>query len=113
MHELTLAERALHIVTAAAEQAEASRVTRIRLSIGALAHVDADALQYSCEIVSRGTLADGARFEVERLPGQAHCGNCRAQISLCHIGDACPVCGGFDLTISDGDQLRIIDISVT
>lgn len=112
MHELTLAERAIGIVEAAARQAEARRVTRIRLAIGALAHVDPDSLQYCCEVVSRGTLAEGAQLVIERLPGRAWCEPCNANVVLERIGEPCPLCKGYALTIIDGDQMQVLDVGI-
>ncbi|GAB2894298.1 hydrogenase maturation nickel metallochaperone HypA [Uliginosibacterium flavum] len=112
MHELTLAERAIGIVEAAARKAEARRVTRIRLSIGALAHVDPDTMQYCCEVVSRDTLAAGAQIEVVRAPGLAWCATCSAEVALKQIGEPCPQCGGYQLNITDGDQMQVVDISI-
>jgi hydrogenase nickel incorporation protein HypA/HybF len=112
MHELTLAEHAMGIVEAAARKAEAKRVTRIRLSIGVLAHVDPDTMQYCCEVVSRGSLAEGAQIEVERAPGLAWCGTCNAEVALKQVGEPCPQCGGYQLKITDGDQMQVVDISI-
>lgn len=112
MHELTLAESAVGIAVRAAENAAAKRITRIRLSIGALAHIDADAMQYCCEMVSRGTLADGAAIAIDRTPGIAQCHGCGKQIELSKVGDPCPQCGSFQLEVTDGDQMQVVDIGV-
>jgi hydrogenase nickel incorporation protein HypA/HybF len=112
MHELSLAERALQIVDTAARQAQASRVTRIRLAVGALAHVDAETLRYCCELVSRDTLAAGARIDIERLAGRAHCRRCAADVALQQIGEACPHCGSFDLNVTGGDQLQVLEVAI-
>lgn len=112
MHELTLAERALGIVDKTARAAGAQRVTRIRLSIGALAHVDPDTMQYCCEVVSRDSLAEGAQIEVTRAPGLAWCSTCQAEVALAQVGEPCPACGGYQLRITDGDQMQVVDISI-
>jgi len=112
MHELTLAERAVALAEEVARRADARRITRIRLAIGALAHVDADTLTYCCGLVARDTLAEGAEITTERVAGQAWCANCKQQVALSHAADACPHCGGHGLEITDGDQMRILDISI-
>ncbi|WP_028536396.1 hydrogenase maturation nickel metallochaperone HypA [Paludibacterium yongneupense] len=112
MHELTLAESVLEIVGAAARRAGASRVTGVRLAIGALAHVESDTLQYCCEVASRDTIAADARFSIERPPGRAWCAACAAEVGLERWGMPCPQCQGFDLSITDGDQMRVLDIDI-
>lgn len=112
MHELTLAEHALRIVEKAAQKADAQRVTRIKLAIGALAHIDPDAMQYCCEMVARGTLAEGASIEIERTPGLARCTDCQQEVELKQVGEPCPLCGGYQLQVTDGDQMRVVNIGI-
>ena len=112
MHELTLAEHALRIVEKTARQAQAQRVTRIKLAIGALAHVDPETMQYCCEMVSRGTFAEGACIEIIRTPGVATCSDCGRVVELAQIGDACPGCGSYRLEVTDGDQMLVVDIGI-
>lgn len=112
MHELTLAEQALRIVEAAARKAQAQRVTRIRLAVGALAHVDPETLQYCCEVVSRDTLAAGASIEIERRPGLAWCADCQSEVALSQWGMPCPQCAGYQLSIVQGDEMQVVNIGV-
>lgn len=112
MHELTLAERAVSIVERTARAAAANRVTRIRLAIGVLAHVDAETLQYCCGIAARGTLAEGAEILVETCSGRAWCEDCERETVLARLGDPCRECGGFRLRVSDGDRMQVLDIGI-
>ena len=112
MHELTLAESMIDIVERAAAQAEVSKVTRVRLSIGALAHVESDALLYCCEVVSRGGVAAGARFEVDRPPGRARCNACGQIFVLESLAIGCPNCVSHDLLVLDGEQMKVVEIGV-
>jgi len=112
MHELTLAESMMEIVESAAAQARVTKVTRVRLSIGALAHVESDALLYCCEIVSRGGVAAGACFEVERPPGRAQCKVCEQEFVLNHLALGCPHCAAHNLLVLDGEQMKVVEIGV-
>lgn len=112
MHELTLAERAMAIAERAARADNALRITRVRLAVGALAHVDPDTLAYCCGVVGRGTLAEGAAIEVERRAGRAWCEPCAREVALPRIGEPCPHCGGFSLQITDGDQMQVLDVGI-
>lgn len=112
MHELSLAERAIAIVEKAAQQAGAQRVTRVRLRVGALAHVDAETLVYCCGLVAQSGLAAGAKIEFEREAGLAWCEDCAREVPLEQIGAGCPECGGHALEVRDGDRLSVLDIGV-
>ena len=112
MHEVAIARSILEIVAEEARAQGFSRVTKIRLAIGALATVEPDALAFGFEAVSRGTQAEGAALDIERPPGRARCEQCGARWALLQRGDACPACGGFDMTVTGGDELRVIDLEV-
>lgn len=112
MHELSLAERAMAIVEKTAAQAGARRITRVRLRVGALAHVEADTLVYCCEMVAASGLAAGAVIECEREAGRVWCETCACEQPLSRIGDPCPVCGGYALQVRDGDRLSVVDIGI-
>ena len=112
MHELSLAERVIEIVEGAARKAGAQQVHLIRLSVGALAHVEPETLQFCCELVSRDSIAAGARIEVLSAPGKAWCETCQTEIELEQVGMPCSHCGGFKLKITDGDQMQVLEIGV-
>ncbi|MBV8047149.1 MAG: hydrogenase maturation nickel metallochaperone HypA [Paludibacterium sp.] len=112
MHELMLAESVVRLVEDTARQAGAKRVTRVRLALGALAHVDPDALLYCCELVARDGVAAGAVYEVDRPAAEAWCANCLRIVVPAAAGASCPDCGGFELDIRAGEEMRVIDIAV-
>jgi hydrogenase nickel incorporation protein HypA/HybF len=55
---------------------------------------------------------DGANFEIEEPPGQAWCLGCSQTVTIAQRGDACPVCGGYQLQPSGGMELRVLDMQV-
>jgi hydrogenase nickel incorporation protein HypA/HybF len=112
MHELSLAESVIHIVESAARKAGADRVTRVRLAVGALAHVDPDALLYCCELVARDGVAAAAVFDIDRPPAEAWCDDCQKNVALEKVGFPCPECGGFHVTVTAGEEMQVIDIVV-
>jgi hydrogenase nickel incorporation protein HypA/HybF len=112
MHELSLAENVIRIVESAAQRAKAQRVSRVRLAIGALAHVDADTLQFCCTLAARQTLLAEAQFEIEQTSGRAHCASCQQDVELNQIGFPCPRCGGFELRVIAGEEMQVLEITV-
>ncbi len=112
MHEMALAESMLEIVEATARKHGASRVSAVRLEIGALSHVAVDALRFCFDAVTRGSLAEGAALEIDATPGEAWCMPCGDRVALAQLGDPCPRCGGFQLTVTRGDAMRVKDIAI-
>lgn len=112
MHEMSLAEGAMELIAEAARREGFVRVRTVWLEIGRLAAVEPDALRFCFDAVMTGTLAEGARLEIVDLPGQAWCGQCQVDVILLEDDGICPQCGGFELRITGGDQMRLKEMEV-
>ncbi|MDQ2089736.1 hydrogenase maturation nickel metallochaperone HypA [Marimonas arenosa] len=112
MHEMALAEGVLRICEDHARRAGADKVVAVWLEVGALSHVDPDALAFSFTAVVKGTLADGARLEIARLPGRAWCHDCGQAVPVKSLVDACPECGGYKLQVTAGEDMRVKEMEV-
>jgi hydrogenase nickel incorporation protein HypA/HybF len=112
MHEMALAESMLEIVESTARKNGAERVLAVRLEIGALAQVEPDALRFCFDAVTRGSLAREARLEIVTTPGAAWCMPCSETVALAALGLPCPRCGSYQLTVSQGDAMRVKDIEI-
>ena len=112
MHEMSLAESMLEIVEDTARRSAATRVAVVWLELGALAQVERDALRFCFDVVTRGSLAEGARLEIVDRAGAAWGMPCGERVPLAALGDACPCCGGYQLQIVDGTEMRVKEIAV-
>lgn len=112
MHEMSLAESVREIVDEAARANGARRVTRVRLEIGKLAQVEIEAMRFAFDIVKRGSLAQGAQLDIVEPDGTAWCMPCAAPVAIAQRGDACPQCGSYQLQVTGGDRMRVMDIEI-
>lgn len=112
MHEMALCEGVLDILVEEAKRQRFSRVRAVRLEIGAFSHVEPEAMRFCFDAVSRGTIAEAARFEVIDVPGQAWCMNCSQSVAIARRLDPCPACGSYQLQVTAGDDLRVKDLEV-
>lgn len=112
MHEMAIAESVLEIVVAAARRNAAARVEAVQLELGALSSVEAGALVFCFDAVTRGSLAEGAALEIVTLPGEAWCMACADRVALRRRGDPCPRCGGFELRVVRGEEMRVKEIAI-
>lgn len=67
MHEASLMKNLMWKVEALAREHGAGRVTRLGVKLGALSHFSPDHFREHFEQASRGTVAEGARLEIELL----------------------------------------------
>lgn len=112
MHEMSLCESILQVLEEQAKVQDYARVKVLRLEIGALAGVEPEAMRFGFDVVKRGTLAEDAELEIIHVPGQAWCMPCGKTVSIQQRFDACPHCGGYQLQISGGEELRIKELEV-
>lgn len=112
MHEMALCESILGILEEQARTQAYSRVRRVRLEVGALSCVEPEALRFNFEVVTRGSLAEGASLELIDAPGQAWCLWCCQTVEVTGLLDACPQCGSHQTQVTGGDQLQIRELEV-
>lgn len=112
MHELSLIEGMREILEAAAKDAKAARILRVRVEAGAFAAVEPEALRFAWDAVMRGSLAEGAMLELTVLPGRAFCYDCLKRVEIAERLSPCPLCGGERLMPEGSDGLRIKDMEV-
>ena len=112
MHELALTESIVEIVSEAAQKQGASKVTRVFVDVGALSHVEPDALQFCWSASATGTLAEGAILEIARVPGAGWCADCKRTVRLAERFSPCPACGGYSVQMTAGDELKVREMEI-
>jgi hydrogenase nickel incorporation protein HypA/HybF len=112
MHEMALAESVREIVDETARANGARRVAAVRLEIGRLAQVEVDSMRFAFDVVTRGSLAEGARLEIVQPEGSAWCMRCCETVAIGRRGDACPNCGSHQLQVTGGERMRVLEIEI-
>jgi hydrogenase nickel incorporation protein HypA/HybF len=112
MHELAVTESIIEIVLRHARQAGATRVTRIDLLIGDLSSIVDDSVQFYFDMISKGTIAEGARLAFNRVPGRFRCWDCQATFAPDGRAYLCPECGGARVEVVAGREFRVESIEV-
>ncbi len=112
MHELGITRSIIEIAEAHARRQQARRVLSVTVAIGELSGVMVEAVEFCFEACSRGTLLEGARLVVERIPGRGRCPACGAVPDLDPQTFACPACGALGLERLQGEELRVLELEV-
>ena len=112
MHEISLAEGVLQLIEDAAHQQEFTKVTTVWLEIGQLAGVEAEAMRFCFDAVTRGSVAEGAQLEILATPGAGWCMQCSATVALSEVFGACPQCGTHQVQVTGGTQMRVKELEV-
>ena len=112
MHELSLCAGIVDVLREQARVHDYARVKTVWLEVGELATVEVEALRFGFDVATRGTLADGAALEIVTVPGSAWCVPCGREFATHQRFGPCPRCGGHQLRITAGDELRIKELEV-
>lgn len=107
MHEVSLMQNVISLVSDAAEAQGGGDVRSIHLKIGRMAGVNIDSLKFAFDIVSKGTVAEGGSLEIERVPLKLHCKGCGREFSPEQFSLTCPACGSSDMEILSGREMQV------
>jgi hydrogenase nickel incorporation protein HypA/HybF len=113
MHEMSLAEGVLDLIRDAAHQQNFSKVTTVWLEIGRLSNVEPESMAFCFDVVTKGSLAEGARLEIIATPGQGWCMQCSESVTIEEVFGDCPKCGGHQLQVTGGTEMRVKELEVT
>lgn len=113
MHELSIASGIVEAVTESAAAYPGARVLEVRVSIGALAGVIEDSLQFCWSVVTGDTPLAGSALVVRTLPVIVHCDACGADSELDGVQCfRCPQCGELAADLRQGRELEIESIEI-
>lgn len=112
MHELSIAQNILDIVRQNLPPGENVSVTVVRLSIGAMAGVMPDSLEFCFSAIAEGTPVEGATLEIEHVPLTVQCAACGRESVIAPVLFTCPKCGSTALTILRGRELQVREIEI-
>jgi hydrogenase nickel incorporation protein HypA/HybF len=122
MHEMSLAQSLLDL---ALEHAQGLPITTLVVRVGPLSGVVTESLDFCFEMLSEGTLAEGARLEYDQPPLGIRCRDCGTQVPIETdanlapydilaeaMAHGCPACGSQDLRMEGGFDFKLIEIEV-
>jgi hydrogenase nickel incorporation protein HypA/HybF len=113
MHELSLASSVVEYLQRLAGEQGMAKICEIHLEIGDMAHVEPRQLRYSLAMVSRGTVAEGAKIRIRRRRVTLKCQKCgsvsgfKLMDSFADFELKCPRCKSPDVEIDKGRELML------
>jgi hydrogenase nickel incorporation protein HypA/HybF len=113
MHELSVCLSLLDQVTAIAAQHHAERVDRILLRIGPLSGVEAALLRNAYPLAAAGSIAEGARLDIEAAPVRVHCTSCGADTDATPNRLLCGACGDWRTRLISGDEMLLANVELS
>ncbi len=112
MHEMSLAEGVLQLIEDAAREQKFAKVTTVWLEIGQLSGVEVEAMRFCFDAVTRDSIAAGAGLEIIALPGTGWCMECSLTVPMAEVFGECPRCGGHQMQVTGGTEMRVKELEV-
>jgi len=113
VHELSIVEALIEQVEKEVEHCgHQGRVLSLALTIGRLSGVNAEAVRFSYELLSPGTIVEGAELQISEPKATCCCRACGARTELDELDAYCPECGSDQIVIEGGRELLLQSIEL-
>ena len=112
MHELGIAQCIIDIALRAARDNGGGKISTVRIQAGELRSIIADQLQFCFAFAAKDTPAEGAKLEVDVLPIEAVCQDCRKEFRVKNFEFRCPDCRATSVRVVRGQELRIKEVEL-
>lgn len=114
MHELSIAQNVLEIVTEQCARDGYSKIDSVNLKIGRASGIMPDALIFAFDAIKSDSIANDAVMHIEEVPVTGLCNDCSSSFVVQeeYILN-CPVCGSSSFKIMSGREMDIIDMEVS
>jgi len=105
MHELAIADNLLRQVKGIVREERLVSLRAIALKVGALRQIVPETLKEAFASLAAGTVAAGAKIEIETIPPRVHCRDCGKEEE--GFLAACPSCQSIGIDLIAGRELFI------
>ncbi len=112
MHELSVMAYMLERVETHAERLGATKVVAINLVVGERSSFVDDSLLFYFDMLTPGTLAEGAQLNLRRTLMRCHCSRCDSDFHPTGPDFRCPDCDTVGQVTDDGSELLIESLEV-
>lgn len=112
MHELSVMSYLLDAVETRARELEAKQVLAINVVMGDRSSIVDDSLLFYFDMLTPGTLVEGARLNVRRTPMRFHCALCESDYTPTGADFECPTCRVVGRVTDEGTELLIESIEI-
>ena len=107
MHEVSIIENVVKIVSEKAIENKLTKVNKVSLKIGELSGVLPESLNFAFKNCIINTMLEDSILEIERVEAVAECKDCGLKFPIDHFNKICPSCNKFCSSIISGYELYV------
>ena len=107
MHEMSIAQSILDIVLQESRDHKVSRVLSVVIKVGEMSAIETESLNFCFDLLTKGTLAEGARLDIERVRVTCRCQECASIFIVQELVFVCPSCRSPRVEMLSGRELSV------
>jgi hydrogenase nickel incorporation protein HypA/HybF len=111
MHELSLALEVIDLAANEAKKNKISTIREIRIEVGDLSGVMADAIELALELSVKNSVLENTMIHVIRTPGKGKCTVCDLEFEMKQMLSTCPQCHCCPSEIIGGREFRVLSMA--
>ena len=115
MHEISVINSLLKAVLDVAKKNDCQKIVAIHLKVGELSDLQDEWMQRYLDMLSKDTIAQGAKLKIQRVPARMKCTVCSHEFGavLSDLdGLVCPKCGEKKMNLISGREYFIENMEV-
>ncbi len=112
MHELPITQNIIKLAEEHCLKNGGTKVVKVNLVVGEYSGYVGESIQLYFDVVSEGTLCEGAECAFESIRPQLKCANCGKYFERKPLSFECPYCGGEGLRTDVGKEFYIKSIEI-
>lgn len=112
MHEYPVTQQIIKLAEKHAKEKGGCRIRSIKLVVGDYSGFIGDSIQMYFDVISEGTLCEGATIEIEHVKPKLKCRGCGAFFERAPLSFSCPHCGEDGEPTDIGKEFYIETIDV-
>jgi hydrogenase nickel incorporation protein HypA/HybF len=113
MHEVSIMAQTLEIALENAYIQNANKIHRLKMRVGAMSGVVPEALNFAFDVVTEGTIAEGAKLEIEIVSVVCYCPYCQIEFQPKDLFYECPQCDRLSNKIIAGREIELTSLEVS
>ena len=112
MHELAVTKGLLKICLEEGEKHKIKKIRKINIKVGELTDLLPACIEYYFNIVSKDTIVENTKINVENIPVEIKCNECGYSGVLGKNNYVCPKCKGIVYEITKGKEFYLDTMEV-
>lgn len=113
MHEVSIMAQTLEIALENACDRGGKKIHQLKMRIGAMSGVVPEALNFAFDVVTEGTIAEGAKLEIEIVSVVCYCPHCQIEFQPPDWFYECPQCARLSNKIIAGREIELTSLEVS